>query len=416
MARTTAREERLFSDPGALRSELEKVRALKPGVAGEDGEKLDPASIANRVKKLEGAYEAALRKKREAAEAAAKAPKPVVTHTVALFGPSPGAGGWAAGGAGTALPSRPPSDSVFYHPVLNPTGAPPPGQPQRWKADGREEGLLAIGPPKGLVLPPLPQPPPPPPKPPKPKAAEAASPDAAAAEAGGSGGTGEGATDKSEPPPPVVVPSHDADAPPPPPLPQPLPSLSPPPLPPPSHPPPQFALPPLPPPPLPPPPLPQGFFPPPPPPYFYPPPLPPPPFAPPPLLHPYPHASMRHPNFGGLNGNGNMPPHPQPLAGPRAPPGPVTLSAASTVVPLPRAETDVRLTSMVPPSLLVKRRREEGTGGGAAPRAVLVPRGAPAGGAGGGHAGNPTPGAAGPGGGDKEYDAFLADLQALGAL
>jgi hypothetical protein len=64
VARTTARTDKLFSSPALLREELEKWRKLKPGEAGEDGEKLDPKSIANRVKKLEEAYAAALRSKR----------------------------------------------------------------------------------------------------------------------------------------------------------------------------------------------------------------------------------------------------------------------------------------------------------------------------------------------------------------
>ena len=54
-ARSTARSEKLFASPAALREELEKWKKLKPGEKGEDGERLDPASIANRVKKLEEA-------------------------------------------------------------------------------------------------------------------------------------------------------------------------------------------------------------------------------------------------------------------------------------------------------------------------------------------------------------------------
>ena len=67
-ARSGARSERLFASPAALRDELDKWRSLKPGEKGEDGERLDPASIANRIKKLEEGYAAALRAKREAAE------------------------------------------------------------------------------------------------------------------------------------------------------------------------------------------------------------------------------------------------------------------------------------------------------------------------------------------------------------
>jgi hypothetical protein len=62
--RTTARSERLFASPEALRAELEKWRRLRPGQTGEDGEKLDPQSIANRVRKLEEAHDALLRTRR----------------------------------------------------------------------------------------------------------------------------------------------------------------------------------------------------------------------------------------------------------------------------------------------------------------------------------------------------------------
>ncbi|MCH85567.1 formin-like protein 5-like, partial [Trifolium medium] len=93
-----------------------------------------------------------------------------------------------------------PEDSVYYHPTLNPTGAPPPGKPPMFKssigpriplvgssstaasssATESEDGVLAVPPPPpppplpdassadGTVLPaslPLPPPPPMPPKP-----------------------------------------------------------------------------------------------------------------------------------------------------------------------------------------------------------------------------------------------------------
>jgi len=43
--------------------------------------------------------------------------------------------GRAAAPHGHGAPMRQPQESVYYHPVTNPTGAPPPGRPQRYKDD-----------------------------------------------------------------------------------------------------------------------------------------------------------------------------------------------------------------------------------------------------------------------------------------
>ena len=40
----------------------------------------------------------------------------------------------STGRGGAGLGERRPQDSVYYHPTLNPTGRPPPGKPQKYKA------------------------------------------------------------------------------------------------------------------------------------------------------------------------------------------------------------------------------------------------------------------------------------------
>ncbi len=39
---------------------------------------------------------------------------------------------------------RRPEDSVYFHPQLNPYGAPPPGRPQKWKTVGTAGARLAL--------------------------------------------------------------------------------------------------------------------------------------------------------------------------------------------------------------------------------------------------------------------------------
>jgi hypothetical protein len=95
-ARSTVRSEKLFASPAALREELEKWKKLRPGEKGEDGERLDPASIANRVKRLEAAYATLLRTKRVSPRArAAPPPSPALTY--------PRAGGRRKSGQGGRL-------------------------------------------------------------------------------------------------------------------------------------------------------------------------------------------------------------------------------------------------------------------------------------------------------------------------
>ena len=109
--RTAARSEKLFTNPAALKAELEKWRKLRPGQVGEDGEKLDPASIANRVRKLEEALETLLRKKRVRAWALSqpqslpgrsRCPPPPPSHAPASRAPAGGGGGGGQGGGGAA--------------------------------------------------------------------------------------------------------------------------------------------------------------------------------------------------------------------------------------------------------------------------------------------------------------------------
>ncbi len=56
-----------------------------------------------------------------------------------LRGDDEDAGGGGAGGAG----GHRPEDSVYWHPQLNPYGAPPPGKPQRWKVVGTAAAKVA---------------------------------------------------------------------------------------------------------------------------------------------------------------------------------------------------------------------------------------------------------------------------------
>ena len=56
-------------------------------------------------------------------------------HAVPLFARDEEDG---AGGAGHR-----PEDSVYWHPQLNPYGAPPPGKPQKWKTVGTAAARVA---------------------------------------------------------------------------------------------------------------------------------------------------------------------------------------------------------------------------------------------------------------------------------
>jgi hypothetical protein len=77
----------------------------------------------------------------EEAEAASKAAasRPTVVHAVPLFLRDSGEDAAAGDAEG-----RRPEDSVYFHPQLNPYGAPPPGRPQKWKTVGTAGARLAL--------------------------------------------------------------------------------------------------------------------------------------------------------------------------------------------------------------------------------------------------------------------------------
>ncbi|GAB4822894.1 hypothetical protein N2152v2_009940 [Parachlorella kessleri] len=316
---------------------------------------------------------------------------------------------------------RRPEDSVYFHPTLNPLGIPPPGKPQRYKDEaGPSSNKPALPVPKPPPLPSGPAPHLPPPPRPPPMPAGPAPPGAAPL-----------------PPPPGPPPGSS-------------------PLPPPLGPPPGFVLPPPPGPPpgstaataagppsggaagpaappaataaaapggaaaLPPPPGPPPMMLPP---YglpLPPPPMPPPPFmlmprppqGPPPTAH-APAAQAQAAAEPAAGAGGGKP------AGARG----GTISAKSTVVPLPKAQDDKRVTSMVPANLLVRReapkakpkpaaRVDTGPGFGLVPRSVgtLAPSV---------HRPAPAAAAAAEGGRttmDKKYSDFMDSMKELGAL
>ncbi|CAL8469062.1 g8603 [Coccomyxa elongata] len=150
---------KMKSDPEALKEELKEVLELE-----EEGK----LNLTVRLKKraLQGAYDLALKKKKEEMLRAKEAP------AVPMF----------ANEYGHGVPEQRPENSVYYHPMLNPQGIPPPGKPQRYRTDplsgpgapsvpvpaapplpaGPAPGRPAGGPPStsGAALPPPPGPPP----------------------------------------------------------------------------------------------------------------------------------------------------------------------------------------------------------------------------------------------------------------
>ncbi|KAK9908252.1 hypothetical protein WJX75_004876 [Coccomyxa subellipsoidea] len=159
---------KMKSNPEALKEELKEVLELE-----EEG-KLN-LTIKLKKRALQGAYDLALKKKKEEAHRAVQA------ATVPVF----------ANEYGHGVPEQRPENSVYYHPTLNPGGVPPPGKAQRYRTDpfsepggpavpvpaapplpaGPAPGRLAGGPPSTSgALPPPPGPPPgalpPPPGPP----------------------------------------------------------------------------------------------------------------------------------------------------------------------------------------------------------------------------------------------------------
>ncbi|KAL4854138.1 hypothetical protein ACK3TF_005128 [Chlorella vulgaris] len=282
-------------DPETLREQLKEV------IDQEQAGKMNP-SLRLKKKALQQAYDLAIKRKMEE-EAALR-----------------------TGGRGleeiAAEPLGQPEDSVYFHPTLNPMGIPPPGKPQKYKT------ASAIDPSAGLPLPVPKQPPlpsglpPPPPRPPR--LPEGTAP---------------------LPPPPGPPPGVAGLAP-----------LLPPPGPPPGLPP---ARQPLPPPPGPPPGAPFQHY----------APLPP-PHVPPPLPYPGALPPQRPPPWGVPPADARPPPphaHLPPPSRMLAPLGDseadqqrkvgqgAVISGKSTVVPLPKAHEDKRVTALVPASVRVRR-------------------------------------------------------------
>ena len=103
-----------LGDPRALRRELQELDAELEGLEGQ------AASAARRKRKvLADAYEAALRRAR--------------AEEVQRRRQEASAGAEPSGNPGTGAEPRP-EDSLYFHPVLNPTGAPPPGKPAKYRA------------------------------------------------------------------------------------------------------------------------------------------------------------------------------------------------------------------------------------------------------------------------------------------
>uniref|UniRef100_A0A1D2AAA7 Wbp11/ELF5/Saf1 N-terminal domain-containing protein n=1 Tax=Auxenochlorella protothecoides TaxID=3075 RepID=A0A1D2AAA7_AUXPR len=348
-------------DPESLKEQLKEV------IAAEQAGKSNP-TLRLKKKALQSAYEQAIKRQME---------------EKACIKLAPGEASLAA-----SETMHRPEDSVYYHPTLNPLGLPPPGKAQRYNtpatpsSSSAAPSILSVPVP---ALPPLP-----------------------------------------------AGPAPGAPLPPPPGPPPGVPVLPPPPGPPPGYvcaPPPP--APPLPPPPNGPPPLPPGGPPLPPPPG--PPPLAPPPGPPP---HHLQHGAPLPPPPGPPPAGGGMPwagqalrasishqaqaPRPPPPAVAQSAKGPAAavISGKSTVVPLPKAHQDKRVTSMVPATLMVHRpsaaprpragapgRAVPGPGFGLLPRSVTAPAktAAPA-------SATPPPSL------DEKYADFMSSLKELGAV
>ena len=114
-----------------LEGELAKIEELKrAGLASNEK--------VQRIKVLEDAIarHKAQREANAAKGAPAPAPMPKVKNIGALRAQSSGLelATTAAARADSGLGERRAQDSVYYHPTLNPTGKPPPGKPQKYKA------------------------------------------------------------------------------------------------------------------------------------------------------------------------------------------------------------------------------------------------------------------------------------------
>ncbi|KAK9833413.1 hypothetical protein WJX81_003227 [Elliptochloris bilobata] len=361
------KERRFQRDAHALKADPEAIKEELKTVINMEVEGKVNLSVRMKKKALQGALEAAAKKKKE--DAFKQQQEAQLTFSNC---------------AGHGVAEKRPEDSVYYHPTLNPEGVPPPGKPQRYRTDPTA-GPTAPRPAAGLPVPappPLPRGPapdalPPPPGPPPMPAGPAPL------------GAVDGAT-RPLPPPPGPPPGAGGMLPPPP----------------------------------------------------GPPPgmggadagvggaLLPPPLGPPPGMLPLARPGMP-PGFGAQLA---PPPGPPPgmtaAAGAKKAP---TISGASTVVKMPRAQDDRSVTAMVPASVRVRReaapslkpralsgstgpgrgRPVVGPGFGLAPaptpapvqapRSVLLPRAMAA----------PAPAA---GAVDAKYQDFMAEMASLGAL
>ncbi|PNW81259.1 hypothetical protein CHLRE_07g348700v5 [Chlamydomonas reinhardtii] len=163
---------KMRSDPESLKKELQELIDM------EESATL-PKNLKLKKKALQEAYDQALKRKKEE-EIQAKSGGPQVALPGAAAGP-------------VALR---PEDSPYYHPTLNPSGAPPPGKGVGPSATNKEPSGPAIPVPKAPPLPAGPKPtmPPPPAAPPLPSGPRPGGPPATPL------------PPPDEPPPPVLPP------------------------------------------------------------------------------------------------------------------------------------------------------------------------------------------------------------------
>ncbi|DBB17731.1 hypothetical protein WJX82_007314 [Trebouxia sp. C0006] len=361
------KKERKFQrDAFALKAQPDQIRDELADVLDkeQDGQVL---SQTLRLKKraLQSAYDAALKKKKEDDVRR-------ITCDVPVADPARGTG------------IRRPEDSVYYHPTLNPLGAPPAGKPQRYRTS-----VLALDAPQSLhsaAALPVPKPPPLP-QGPAPQLALPAPPSNTAA--GSSSRTHTEGSDAVQISGTPTIPLPPPDGPPPGAARAGPSSAELGPLPPPAGPPPGVV---------------SGHLPPP---------------SPSMLMHRLPPPMMPPPGYAVL-----MPPPPGP------PPGIAaasrikkdtqsTFTGQSTVVKMPQASEDKTVTAMVPASVRVKRemaanaavqRPRSHTGASALSGFGLMPTNIIT------HAARSIPKPAVPSETDNKYQDFLAEMNALGAM
>ena len=126
--RKTHRDETLkTADVGTIKAELANLdRQKRMGITTNEK--------TQRMKLLEAAL--ASREEQRKSEEAKPPPPATVVPKVKTFGAlqKTGLELVSTGRGGAGLGERRPQDSVYYHPTLNPTGRPPPGKPQKYKA------------------------------------------------------------------------------------------------------------------------------------------------------------------------------------------------------------------------------------------------------------------------------------------